>query len=234
METTSKLESVEIPVDPGISVSGALGVPEWWPTGDRVGLVIAHDSATNMDQELVAHLHGALANLGALTLKFNFPFAEQGKKRPDSPAVLQRTLRAVTSFLLVDPQNAPARLVLAGVGLGARVIAEGVAQGLKADGLILYSYPLHPVGKPGKIRAEALFRIICPLLFVQGTKDPTCRLERLRDVLRRVGAPTALRVIEDADHSFGVAKRSPRTVEEVREEVVAVTQSFLRRATHAH
>ena len=57
-------------------------------------------------------------------------------------------------------------------------------------------------------------------------------MERLREVLRRVGAPTSLRVIEDADHSFGVAKRSPRTVEEVCEEVVAVTDGFLRRTTH--
>jgi predicted alpha/beta-hydrolase family hydrolase len=231
METTSKLESLEIPVTPEISVPAVLGIPEWWPTGDRVGLVLAHDTRGNMEEDLIVHLHTALSGLGALTVRFNFPYAQQGKKRPDSPALLQRTLRSVTTLLLSDPQNSPARLILAGVGLGARVAAEAVAQGTKADGLVLYSYPLHPVGKPGHLRADVLFRIICPMLFVQGTKDPTCRLERLRDVLRRIGAPTALRVVEDADHAFGVAKRSPRTVEEVRAEVVAVTNSFLGRTT---
>lgn len=229
METTAKLEPVQVPVAPEIAVSAVLGIPEWWPTGDRVGLVIGHDRPANMDQELLVHVHRALAELGVLTLRFNFPYAEQGKRRPDPEALLQRTFRAVIGFMLADPQNAPARIVLAGHGLGGRVAAEVIASGVKADGLILYSYPLHPVGKPGQARADALFRIICPMLFVQGTKDPTCRVERLREVMRRIGAPSTIRVVEDGDHAFGVAKRSPRTVQEVRDEVVGVSNGFIQR-----
>jgi alpha/beta superfamily hydrolase len=214
METTAKLETVQIPVTPGTSVSGVLGIPEWWPTGERVGVVIAHDTNTTMEQELVTNLHLALADRGDLTLRFNFPYVEEGKRRPDAPTVLQRTLRAAIAFMLGNPQNAPARLVIAGLGLGGRTAGQVVAQGSKADGLIMMSYPLHPVGKPGQM-----------------TKDPTCRLERLKDVMRRIGAPTSLRVVEDADHGFGVAKRSPRTPEEVHSEVIEVAHRFIRRVT---
>jgi hypothetical protein len=231
METTSRQESIRVPVTPETSVSGVLGIPEWWPTGERTGLVLAHDSSASMDHPLLLHLHRTLSDMGTLTLRFNFPFAEMGKKRADAQPLLQRTYRAVVGFLLSDPQNAPAKTVLSGLGLGARVAAEVVAQGLKADALILYSYPLHPVGKPGQVRADELFRIICPILFIQGTKDPTCRLDRLRALLRRIGAPTALSVIEDADHGFGVARRSPRTLEQVQQEVVGITNAFLRRST---
>jgi predicted alpha/beta-hydrolase family hydrolase len=231
METSSKLETVQIPVTPELTVSGVLGVPEWWPTGERIGVVLAHDTSANMDQELLVNLHRALADRGDLTLRFNFPYAEARKKRPDPPPLLERTLRAVVSFMMSSPQNAPARLVLAGLGLGARVASQVVAQGAKTHALVLLSYPLHPVGKPGHLRADALFRIICPMLFVQGTKDPTCRIERLRDVLRRIGAPTNLEVVQDADHSFGVAKRSPRTREEVHEHVIEATYLFIRQIT---
>jgi predicted alpha/beta-hydrolase family hydrolase len=231
METTAKMEPVQIPVTPEITLSGVLGIPEWWPTGQRVGVVIAHDTNATMDQDLVVTLHRALADRGDLTLRFNFPYAEAGKKRPDGPTLLQRALRAGVAYMMSNPQKGPARLVLVGHGLGGRVAAEVVAQGMKSHALLLLNYPLHPVGKPGQIRAEALFRIICPMLFIQGTKDPTCRLDRLRDVLRRIGAPTSLQVVEDADHNFGVAKRSPRTLEEVHEEVIAWTDRFISRVT---
>jgi predicted alpha/beta-hydrolase family hydrolase len=231
METSAKMEPVQIPVTPEITVSGVLGIPEWWPTGQRVGVVLMHDTNANMDQDLVTTLHRALAERGDLTLRLNFPYAEAGKKRPDAPTLLQRTLRAGIAFMMSNPQKGPARLVLVGHGLGARVSAEVVAQGMRTHALLLLNFPLHPVGKPGKIRAEALFRIICPILFIQGTKDPTCRLERLRDVLRRLGAPTMLEVVEDADHHFGVAKRSPRTLEEVHQEVIERTDRFINRVT---
>lgn len=231
METTAKLETIQIPVSPEISVPGVLGIPEWWPTGERVGVILTHDTKSTMDQDLLLRLHAALADRGNLALRFNFPYVGEGKRRPDPPQLLQRTLRAAIAFMLGNPQNAPARLVLMGLGLGGRVASEVVAQGAKADALILMSYPLHPVGKPGQVRMDALYRIICPMLFIQGTKDPTCRLERLKEILRRIGAPTSFRIVEDADHGFGVAKRSPRTAEEVHSEVVETAHHFIRRVT---
>lgn len=216
---------------PDLAVSGTIGIPEWWPTGARVGIVLAHDSAGHFEDGMLPTLHHELAERGFLTVRFNFPFAQQGKKRPDPSVTLERAFRAATQSLMRDPQNAPARLIVGGFGLGARVAADIVAQGLKADAVLALSYPLHPSGKPAQLRAESLFRIICPVLFVQGTRDPTCRVDRLQGLLRRVGAPTHLHVVDEADHRLQAIKRTGRTDEEIAEEVVSAVDQFTSRIT---
>ncbi|MFQ5515213.1 MAG: alpha/beta family hydrolase, partial [Myxococcota bacterium] len=175
-------------------------------------------------------LHVGLTRLGMLTLRFGFPYAAQGRKRPDPPALLERTFRAAASALLTEPQAAPARVFLGGIGLGAQVAARVLAQGHVADGLLCLAYPLHPSGKPNQARAEALYRIICPMLFVQGSRDPYCRIDRLEAVLRRVGAPTVLHAVEDADHGLAPIKRSQRELDEVRAEILSTVESFVRKA----
>jgi predicted alpha/beta-hydrolase family hydrolase len=229
METTARFETVEIPVGTEGTVSGVVGTPQWWPTGRRIGVVLAHDTSGSMEQSLLKSLHAELAARGHLVVRFNFPYAEARKKRPDAPPVLEKAYRGALQRLLRDPQEAPAHLVLAGVGLGGRVASQVVAQGLKADALVLLSYPLHPSGKPAQQRAGFLFRVICPMLFVQGTRDATCKLDRLQEVLRRIGAPTRLHVIEDADHALQVIRRSGRTEEEVEAEVVNAVDAFIQR-----
>ena len=171
---------------PEISVSGNIGIPAWWPSGYRVGIVLGHDTGSDLNQDFLVKLRTGLTERGYLTLNFNFPFSEQGKKRPDPSALLERTFRAAVSSLQLDSQTAPARLFLGGMGLGAQTAAGVVAQGSAADGLVCLGYPLHPSGKPNRQRTESLFRIICPILFVQGSRDPYCRIDRLQTLLRRI------------------------------------------------
>lgn len=174
-------------------------------------------------------LQRALLQKGFLSIRFNFPYAEQRKKRPDAMPVLEKTYRAAVEALLRDPQDAPAQLIFAGFGLGARVASQAIAGGLKADGLICVSYPLHPSGKPNQQRADALFRIICPILFVQGSRDAHCRIDRLELLQRRIGAPTQISVVRDADHNLSLVKRSSRTAEEVQDEVRLIVEEYLAR-----
>ncbi len=183
-----------------------------------------------MEQAFLSALHLRLVQRGYLTLRFNFPFAEQKKKRPDPSPLLERTFRAATTSLVRDPQIAPARLFFGGMGLGARVATQVVASGQTADGIVCLGFPLHPSGKPNQQKADALFRIICPVLFVQGSRDPYCRIDRLETLLRRIGAPTSLHVVEDADHSFGLIKRTARTPEEVLEESLTTLDGFVHKA----
>lgn len=234
METNVRLEPVKITVTPEITIAGVQGVPAWWPSGHRVGVVLAHDTVGAMEHEALVMLHHSLAERGYLTLRFNFPFADQGKKRPDPAPLLERTYRAAAASLTQDPQTGPARLIVGGFGLGAKVAAEAVAHGLLADGVLCLGYPLHPSGKPNRQRAEALFRIICPMLFIQGSRDPYCRIDRLEAVLRRVGAPTSLCVIEDADHLLGLIRRSMRPAEEVHDQVVNKVDTFLQNSMGGH
>jgi predicted alpha/beta-hydrolase family hydrolase len=206
-----------------------VAVPEWWPSGHRAGVVLAHDQGADLESDLLVGLQQRLVARGFLSIRFNFPFAEQKRKRTDAEALLERTFRAAAGFLVRDPQDAPSRLMFVGLGLGARVAAQVVASGAKADVLVCLAFPLHPSGKPSQQRAEALFRLTCPILFVQGTRDAYCRLDRLEPLLRRIGAPTQLRTVVDADHELKAVRRTPRAPEDVREEVLSSVETFLAR-----
>ncbi len=231
MDTNPRFRDMQLQVLPDVAVSATLGTPNWWPSGNRVGMVLAHDVGADMERELLVWLQRELDENGVLTLRFNFPFAQQGRKRPDTEAVLDRTYRAAIAGLVEDPQNAPAQIVFAGFGLGCRVAAQTVALGGKADALVCLGYPLHAAGKPSQLKADPLFRVICPTLFVQGTRDTHCRIDRLQTLLRRIGAPTRLATIEDADHELGPVKRASRSEEEVRQEIRAAVLAFLVQVT---
>lgn len=231
METNPRFEDLRLQVSPGVAVSANLGVPEWWPSGNRVGLVIAHDVGSDMNNEFVVWLQRELVDRGVLVMRFNFPFAEDGRKRADGEALLDRAYRAAVAGLLGDPQNAPAQLVFAGMGIGCRVAAQMVAHGAKAEALVCLGYPLHAAGKPSQMRAEPLYRVICPTLFVQGTRDTHCRIDRLQTLLRRIGAPTRLASVEDADHALQPIKRTARSEEEMRLEIGTAVQAFLVQVT---
>jgi len=231
MESNPRTEEVTLAVAAGLSTSGSVGIPEWWPSGHRVGVVLSHDAGSNKDQELLVRVQDELVRRGYLSIRYNFPYAQQNKKRPDPLPLLEKTLRAAVAALLRDPQTAPAQILLAGAGLGARVAAQGLAHGLKADALICLGFPLHPSGKPSQQKSDFLFRLICPVLFVQGTRDPYCRIDRLESLLRRIGAPTQLAAIEDADHSLAVIKRSWRSAEDVQAEVRRAVVRFLEQVT---
>ncbi len=231
VEPSARFEEIRIPLpDPvhGLrEVSAVLGIPRWWPTGSRVSVVLAHGSPGNYNDPLIEYLHRDLTERRYLCLRFNFPFAEAKKRRPDPPQTLRRTFRAAVDALSRDPTAAPGHLFLAGKGLGARTAADLSVSRVRAEGLILMGYPLHPQGKPERLRADQLYRVVAPMLFMQGTRDRNCELDVLRRTLARVGAPTALHLAEEADHHFKVLKKSQRSAEEIHREVVGVTDSWI-------
>ena len=234
MEPRATYEEVEIPLPEPIHgldhLSGVLGIPEWWPTGERIAVVFGHGSTSDYQDPLIAAVTDRLAARGYLTLRFNFPFAEAGKRSSaDSPANLERGFRAALNLLGRDPTALPARLIVGGVGLGGRVAAGLVADRLQADGLFLLGFPLHPQSKPDKSDPEVLFRATAPMLFVQGTRDRRCDGQALRAALRRVGAPIELYDVEEADSNFRVPRRSGRTDEEIHAEVFRVLGGWIER-----
>jgi len=234
VEPSARYENLKIPLhDPvhGLeAVSGVLGIPRWWPTGSRVSVVIAHGATDNMDDPAIEHIHRELTERRYLTLRFNFPFAEAKKKRPDAPAVLRRTMRAAIAALGRDPTAAPAHLFLGGKGLGGQVAVDLASARVRVDGLFLMAYPLHPQDKPEKSQPEQLFRIVSPALFLLGSRDRTCDLDLLRQTLTRVGAPTSLFVSQDADRHFKVPQRSGRDPEEVRQELSNALDDWIQKA----
>ncbi|MBW2498767.1 MAG: hypothetical protein JRF61_15935 [Deltaproteobacteria bacterium] len=234
IEPSAQFEEVEIALPEAVHgldhVRGVLGIPEWWPTGERVAIVFAHGSASNFEDPLLKTLATELAERGYLTLRFNFPFAEAGKRATsDSAVVLERGFKAAMNALGRDPTALPARLFVGGLGLGGRVAAGLVADRLRADGLFLLGFPLHAQDKPEQIDAEILYRATSPMLFVQGTRDRRCDGDALRTALRRVGAPIELYDVADADSAFHVPKKSGRTAAEVQIEVLGVLSGWIDR-----
>ena len=234
MEPSAQFQEIQIqlpePVHGLVHVRGVLGVPEWWPTGERVAIVFAHGGGSDLDDPLITTLTRALTARSYLTLRFNFPFAEAGmRSSADSLLVLERGFRAALNVLGRDPAALPARLFLGGIGVGARAAASLVADPVHADGLFMLGFPLHPQDKPEQADPEVLFRSTSPMLFVQGARDRRCDGAALRKALRRVGAPMELYDVDEADGTFRVPRRSARTNEQIQAEIFGVLSNWMAR-----
>jgi hypothetical protein len=150
-----------------------------------------------------------LAAAGHLVVRFNFAYAERGRRAPDKQPVLEETYRAVIEH--VRSTMSPERLVVGGKSMGGRIASHVVASGIDADGLVFLGYPLHPPGKPDRIRDAHLYDVKVPMLFVEGTRDPFCPLQTLEKVRAEITAPNELFVVDDGDHSLKVRKSSGRS-----------------------
>lgn len=208
-------------------VSSVWAVPTAYPQTHSTGLILAHGAGNDMTNPFLGHVHRCLAQRGVLTVKFNFPYKEQGRKAPDRAPILEATWRAVVERVRGDPQLRPNRLFLGGKSMGGRMASHLAAAGEPCDGLVFLGYPLHPARKPEQLRAAHLKDVTAPMLFVQGTRDDLCDLDRLQAVLGNLRAPATLHVVDGGDHSFKVPKRLGRSEAEVWHEIVEVVAAWL-------
>ena len=214
-----KLQPLQIPIDKETSVSGVLGIPEGFDPKTGTAVILAHGAANDMMSPIISSTHEKLAEKGYLCLKFNFPYGELGKTNPDPVDVLKKTYLAAVQLVAQHPKYAPRSLYLGGKSLGGRIASILVAEGTKADGLIFLGFPLHPPGKPDKKRDDLLNKVDRPMLFIEGTNDPLCNLDRLQEVLNSLSSKTSIHEIEGGDHSFKVPKSAGRQMEEIYTEI---------------
>lgn len=187
-------------------------------------IVIAHGAGAGMQHEFMATVAAGLAERGLQVARFNFRYTESGKKAPDRQPVLEETYRTVADHIR---SLAAGKLVLGGKSMGGRIASMIVAGGTAADALVFFGYPLHPPGRPERIRDAHLYELGCPTLFIEGTRDPFCPLETLAGVTDKMSAPTKVHVIEDGDHSFKVRKSSGRSTSEALDEVIGAAAEFV-------
>lgn len=194
---------------PGGETTGALAMP---PDPAAV-LVVAHGAGGTMDSPFLTGFTRSVNDAGIATLRFNFVYAERGRKAPDAESKLRAAWVAAFDEAA---DRAPGLGVFAGgKSLGGRIASMGVADGeLAAAGLVFIGYPLHPPGKPDRVRDQHLYRIEAPMLFLQGTADPFARPEVLEPVLRRLGRRAEYHPVDGGDHSFRVrgVKRDDREI----------------------
>ena len=195
------------------------------PDDADVTLALAPGAGAPMTSDFMRDVAGRIGGEGIRVCRFNFVYMEQGRKAPDRQPVLEQTYRGVIDHLRADAST----LVVGGKSLGGRIASMVVADGAPADGLVFLGYPLHPPGRPERIRKEHLPKITVPMLFVEGTRDPFCPLTTLEEVRSELTTPSEVAVIDDGDHSFKVRKSSGRSTAEALEEVVAAVTGWLKR-----
>jgi hypothetical protein len=191
------------------------------PAGAETFVVLAHGAGGNMHTpQLRSFANGLVANgLGAL--RFNFAYAEARKRAPDRTAVLEACYRAAAEAAATRAR----RIVLGGRSMGGRIGSHLAAQGVPCAGLVFLAYPLHPPGKPEKIRDAHLRDIKVPMLFLQGTRDPFADPELLAKTIASLPNAT-LHALEGGDHSHKVPGRRP---EDVLAELVEATAAWISR-----
>lgn len=211
------------PVGPveGRLLAGGVGVSTllMLPARARALVVLAHGAGAGMRHPFMAAISARLAARGIGTLRYQFPYMEQGGRRPDSEPLAVATVRAAVAAGRAAAGGLP--LLAGGKSFGGRMTSRAAA-GAPLEGvagLVFLGFPLHPAGKPGVSRAEHLARVALPMLFLQGTRDSLADLALLEPVVRGLGGRATLRVIGHADHSFHVQKRSGRTDDEVLDEL---------------
>ena len=153
-------------------------------------------------------------------VRFNFPYREKGSARPDPMPVLIACIERMAA------EFKGARLYIGGRSMGGRAASMLAAEGFACDGVLLFAYPLHPAGKPGKLRDAHLSRIRVPVLCFNGTRDALCTRELMDAAVGKL-PNWQMHWLEGADHSFHVPKSSGRTDAQIYEEAAEVTGRWL-------
>jgi uncharacterized protein len=200
----------------GSQVSGLLQVPQ----KARTCYVLAHGAGAGMLHSFMTAIADGLGDRGIATLRYQFPYMEQGRKRPDTPKLAQATVRAaVAEASRLLPGFA---LAAGGKSFGGRITSQAQASsplpGVR--GLVFLGFPLHPAGRPSNERGDHLLEIKVPMLFLQGTRDALADTELVKALVKRLGKRATLKLFRDADHSFHVPARSGRQDVEVRAEML--------------
>jgi predicted alpha/beta-hydrolase family hydrolase len=166
-------------------------------TEARAVFVCAHGAGGHKDDRGMVALAQALGGAGFEVVRFNFPYRERGSKLPDPMPVLKDSIAAIA-----DRVQGEKKLVIGGRSMGGRAASMLAADGFECDGLLLLAYPLHPAGKPEKLRDAHLAQIRMPVLCFNGTKDPLCRRDLMEKALEKLS--WQMHWLEGATHSFRV------------------------------
>lgn len=220
----ARVERLPVP-ELGRDVEARVLVPVAPAAAER-WLVLAHGAGAGPSHPFLETLAGALASLGFASLRFAFPYLDDGRRRPDRPEVLLATARAALQRAVDRSGGLP--VYATGKSMGGRMLSILASREdlSPVRGLVFYGFPLHPARKPATERSAHLGQVPLPMLFLQGTRDALADLSLLEPICEGLGPKARLHVIDDADHGFGMTKRSGRTDEDAIRELAAETLRF--------
>jgi uncharacterized protein len=189
-------------------------------TGGVSALLLAPGAGADRDQSALVAIDDALAAHGLPVERIDFPYRLAGRRAPARQSVLVASVVAAARRLANDLGVPPGRVALGGRSMGGRMCSVAVAEGLPAAALVLVSYPLHPPGKPDKLRVEHFRAIGVPCLFVSGTRDPFATPSELEAATAAIAGPVTRVFVENADH--GLRRRDGEVAELVASWVLAL------------
>jgi len=197
----TKSLTIKVSADIG-KVSGKLIIP----SKPYCILVLAHGAGAGMDHPFMETLASRLSGEGIATLRFNFPFMQNKKGRPDSPAVAHETIKAAIAKAQELLPKLP--LFVSGKSFGGRMSSQCLSKDHdeSVKGLIFYGFPLHQPGKRSIERADHLKQVKVPMLFLQGTRDALATWDMIEAVTKSLKKAKLVK-LEGADHSFKAGKK---------------------------
>jgi predicted alpha/beta-hydrolase family hydrolase len=187
-------------------------------------LVLAHGAGAGMNHAFMKSICQELANLNIATLRYNFLYMEQNKKRPDFPAVAHQAVAA--AIQKAHELNPKLPLFVGGKSFGGRMTSQYLSKHPSdfVKGIVFVGFPLHPAGKPSIERADHLKNIKNPMLFLQGTRDSLAEWNLISTVTESL--PTAtLKKLDGADHSFKAGKQN--LIPALAKDMASWMQSFV-------
>lgn len=192
-----------------IKVSAAIGSVSgifYSPAKPEYVMTFAHGAGAGMNNKFMEQAAIILADEGIATFRFNFPYMENGRKVPDTKPVCCAAISAAIEKAISLAPKLP--VFAAGKSFGGRMSSTAASEGMIDDvkGIIFFGFPLHAPGKPGNERAEHLYKVKQPTLFLQGTRDSLASLDLLKPVCKKIGKKAQVFIVDGADHSFHVPK----------------------------
>jgi uncharacterized protein len=219
---------VRVEISPTRNVT-ALGYPAAQRRRAGITLILGHGAGAGQTSEFMVDFAHALAARGIDIVTFNFVYIEQGRRLPDPTARLEECYRAVIEAVLNRGELRDNRLAIGGKSLGGRIASQVAARnGGELLALVFLGYPLHPPGRPDRLRVAHLPDVKAPMLFIQGSRDAFGTPDELRPIINQLRPPAGLYVIEGGDHSFKVAKKSGIKQEDVYREIQDHIATWLR------
>jgi predicted alpha/beta-hydrolase family hydrolase len=170
------------------------------PDAARAMLVLGHGAGSPASSPLLRGFSEAVVEHGIATYRFDFPYMQAGRRTTDRAPVLIAAYRAAFEEAAAIAGSLP--VLAGGRSMGGRIASMAVAEGMPAAALVFLAYPLHPPGRPDRIRDEHLYDLSIPMLFIQGTHDAFAQPDLLQSVLVRLGDRARYAPVEGADHGF--------------------------------
>ncbi len=197
------------------------------PEGASWLLVLGHGASTNMRHPTLQTIAERLADMKIATFRYQFPYMERGGGGRESQAVALATVHSAVAT--AHEAASELSLLVGGHSYSGRMsslaAADAPLEGVR--GLVFFSFPLHPAGKPGTERANHLNDVTVPMLFLSGTRDKLAEISLLSPVCENLGDKATLHLLDTADHGFKVLKRSRKTAGDVFVEMARVLNTWI-------